>query len=262
MTAIKLLCNFLLVNTSLYCSAQWHLLKRISLDERPFSYATDSYDHFYLGFEDGSLLTFNHRGEEVANYSHANQSPVTSVDPQFQLKTFLFYRDNQQITILDRFSTNPKTYLLEDLADSFVSMACPTVDGTFWVAENNPFKIKRIDPVRKTTIIESQPVIGSEIRFMKTYQNSLIISDEIGLHFLDQYGSLLLSIPLNTKGFTVINDHILSLSDSAIQWIDVFTGEIGQTIETPVPEIKGVLFSHGNYIFAMENEILLYQLEK
>ena len=88
--------------------AQWRLTGKIELPQTPSSCATDVGGNLYVGYQDGSLVKYNSQGEELLNFSLSNQSPISLIEPQFQLKTFLFYFDNQVITILDRFNALPK----------------------------------------------------------------------------------------------------------------------------------------------------------
>ena len=135
------------------------------------------------------MLKFNAEGVQISNYSLPNQSAITLIEAQNSLKTFLFYFDNQQIITLDRFNTIPKIYDLSDYEVNLGLSACPSPDENFWVIENNPMRIKKIDPLRKTTILEVQTNLGDSIRFMRAYKNLLIVLSEQALHVFDQFGS-------------------------------------------------------------------------
>lgn len=255
----KLLFFILTISLSAFSFGQWRLLKEIELSRKPIAYASDSQGSIYLGFQDGSLVKYDSLGRELLNYSLSNQSPISLIEPQFQLRTFLFYFDNQVITVLDRFNTVPKNYPVRDFTNEIVSLACPSPDGNIWMVENNPLTLKRIDPLRKNLILETQPPIGSEIRFMKAYQNILLILDQNSLHILDQFGSILFRIDVRSEYFTIENDKVYLLSNHQILEIDPFKGEILSRIGSPVKDSDLLLKSDRRHIYIKGKNLLLYQ---
>ena len=131
----------------LYINGQgWEEVRSVDLTQNPSSYTVDYQGNFFLGFEDGKLLKYSPEGEVLENFSLSNYSSITSIDVQNNLKPFLFYFDNQRITILDRFSSVPKNYLLSDLGLEIGMAACPAPDGDFWIIEeitSNNLSVRR-----------------------------------------------------------------------------------------------------------------------
>ena len=91
--ARKLFYGLFTISLSLNCFGQWYLTDEIELPKKPEMVATDNQNSLYIGYPDGSLIKYNSQGQELLNYSLSNQSPITLIEPQFQLKTFLFYFD-------------------------------------------------------------------------------------------------------------------------------------------------------------------------
>lgn len=239
--------------------AQWELTSKIDLPQAPSSYATDVGGNLYIGYPDGSLVKYNLQGEELLNFSLSNQSPISLIEPQFQLKTFLFYFDNQVITILDRFNALPKHYPVREYTNNIVSMACPAPDGTFWMVENNPSVLKRVDPIRLSTILETQPSLGSEIRQMKAYQNFLLILDEVGLHLFDQFGSQIFEINRDISSFVIKNDHLLCLSDAEVMEIDLSEGRVIATRKAPQQAVDAYLPNGNTSFFFQGSTLFIYE---
>lgn len=192
---------FLALNTS---AQEWDLTATKNINQQPVSQAVDFQGNIYLGFADGRLSKYGPDGEFLQNFSLSNNSAISLIDAQNNLKPFLFYFDNQTITILDRFSTIPKIYHLADFGVEFGMMACPAPDGDIWVIENNPQRLNKVNLLRKSTVIEAQISLGNTIRMMQAYQNFLFVGDEKGIHFFDQFGGFVRSIEIED----LLNFHI------------------------------------------------------
>ena len=261
--ARKLLFCALAISIYSDVAGQWEKVKTVDLDKNYASYAIDGQANIYVGFDDGSLVKYGPTGNEILNYSLSNQSPPSLIEPQFQLKTFVFYFDNQFITILDRFKTVPKTYPMREFTDGIVSMACPSPDGNMWIAENNPLVLKKVDLIRKNLILETQPKLGNKIKFMKAYQNILLVLDENGLSIFDQFGGLMHQFRLNANHFTVDKELVYIFDFRNVKVIDPFSGRI--VTESAIPsDIKpdDIVCTSSRIISFQENMMTVYQSSK
>ncbi len=256
----KLLCFSLILSLSFGLFGQWKKVREVSLDQYPSSFACDGNGNLYIGYNDGNLIKYNTEGEELINYALPNLSSISLIEPQFQLKTFLFYYDIQQITLLDRFNSVPKNYFIRDFNVGFASMACPSADGTFWLIENNPTLLRRFKPNKKTIIQETQPKLGEEIRLMRSLQNILLIVDEKGLHIFDQFGTILFFYESSDIYHIGISDNYIyfSAKDHLIK-MDPFSGEIIRTFQSPVKETRGVIYTKDTYLILSDKKIHYYQ---
>ena len=254
----KLLFYILVISIPLFGAGQWKLIREVELSKKPHVLTNDNQGNIYIGFQDGSLVKYNSQGKETLNYSLSNQSQITLIEPQFQLKTFLFYFDNQLITILDRFKGVPKNYPIRDYTPGIVSMACPAPDGTIWLVENNPSILKRIDPNTKNIIVETQPILNG-IRFMKAYQNILLILDENGLLIFDQFGGSLSYLEVHSYHLTVEKDIVYLLSGNEILTINPFAGEILSQTAKPEIETNQMIFLNDCVSFIQGSTLKQYQ---
>lgn len=225
----------------------------------PISYSVDIQDNIYIGLEDGTMLRFDSKGDQTLSYSLPNQSSITLIEAQNTLKTFLFYADNQQIITLDRFSTVPKIYDLAEYGVSFGLMACPSPDENFWVVENNPMRLKKIDPLRKINILEIQTNLGDSIKFMKSYKNLLLVLGNEEMHILDQFGSTLKRLSLDASYFQIVDNHLVLISRGQLLTVDPFSGEEVKKEIPPFQEVLNVLKTHQRTFFIKENSILVYE---
>ncbi len=183
---------------------EWTSERVVTLDQAPSAYSIDTDATIYLGFPSGRLEKYTHTGELSPVYSSPNQSAITLIEAQNNRKVFLFYRDIQQITILDRFSALPKNYSLIDLDVYFATMACPAPDGTFWAIENNPPRLKKIDPLRKATLLEVQHSLNDSVFFMRAFQNIVLVATASGITLFDQFGSFASSMDIGKTTYIQI----------------------------------------------------------
>lgn len=243
-------------------SQEWKSEKTVNLSQQPTAYSIDINGSMYFGFKDGSMVKYDHMGTELVNYSLSNYSSISLIEPQNSLKLFLFYYDNQQISLLDRFSTVPKKYWLKDFGIDLAVIACPTPDGSFWVVENNPIRLKKIDVLRQATLLEIQTNLGNQIKAMRVYQNLLIVSDEKGLHVFDQYGSALYTInQLTPNYFQFQNGDIICYNKGTLYTIELSSGKIMKEITTPINEASGAFIYNDTLIFIQKKRLEYYSLE-
>ncbi|MEM0938671.1 MAG: hypothetical protein AAGI25_02645 [Bacteroidota bacterium] len=261
--AKKLFFLVLVYNISFNLPAQWKVIREVMLDQTPTAFSADINANIYIGYDDGSLVKYDDHGEELTNYALPNLSEISLIDPQFQLKTFLFYYDIQQITILDRLNSVPKNYSVKDLGTGLVNMACPAPDGTIWLIENNPMLLKRIDLNRKTLIQETQPSLGKDIRAMRTFQNILLIVDESGLHILDQFGSTLFFYKgAGISSMSIWKNSVYLEHSNKIIKINLFDERVISTLESPMKNIYRFIYVNKTYLFLMRNKLIYYQRTK
>ncbi len=231
---LKLLKVSLLLTPFWSHSQNWQKISEISLAQSPTAYTADFQGNLYLGFADGKLTRYDAKGSILENFSLSNNSSISLIDVQNNLKPFLFYFDNQQITILDRFSSVPKNYLLSDLGLEIGLMTCPAPDGDFWILENNPQRLKKVDPLLKVTVLEVQISIGDKIKRMQAYQNVLVIGDESGIRIFDQFGGTVNHLQKeDLLDFQILKGRLYAFTPDYITEIDLFDGTVLEEINNP-----------------------------
>ncbi len=259
----KLLSKFLTLSLLLLPflgkSQEWEPFKEIKLRKSPTAYTVDFQGNFYLGFIDGSLIKYDVRSAKQENFSLPNTSSISLIDVQNNLKPFIFYFDIQQIIILDRFSTVPKLYPLSEFNVQIVAMTCPAPDGDFWVVENNPLRLKKINPLRKNALLEVQVSLGDSIQKMQAYQNLLIICDENGIHAFDQFGSFLYKVvQKGLTNFQFDNGYLLAFTKDSYLKIDPFKGQL--ISDNALPRInQGAFFIHNKLGTIKKDVVTIYK---
>ncbi|MEP2948633.1 MAG: hypothetical protein ABJO91_01395 [Ekhidna sp.] len=232
----------------------------MKLNSQPVAFSTDIQGNFYLGFQDGRLMKFDPNGIRLENFALSNKSEITLVDVQNNLKPFLFYFDNQQITILDRFSSVPKNYHIGDFGLGLVSIACPAPDGDFWILGNNPQRLLKVNTLRKSIVLEVQVSLGDTVKQMQTYQNLLLIGDEDGLKIFDQFGAIIHTINIEAlTNFQVINEEIYVYSSEWIYIINPFKGNIISKLSMPDIQSSAMLKIKNDFITIQSKKVIFFQ---
>ncbi|WP_350077441.1 hypothetical protein [Imperialibacter sp.] len=156
--------------------------------------SVDRRGDFYLAFKNGTVAKYDTTGRQIVNYSPKRLGQVTLVDPWNPLKTFLFYEEFQSIVILDRFMSPTTEYDLTGKSQSFIRLACPSQDNSFWLVDESYNGLIKFDPIDQT--IQSKipfnasiPIDG-KILFIREYQNVLFASlDSGGIIYFDNLGN-------------------------------------------------------------------------
>ena len=260
MRRLKLLkANFLLLLPSLLFGQDWEVIKEPTLKSAPTAYSADFQGNLYIGFNDGGLSKFSPEGDFIENYALFNASSVTLIDVQNNLKPFLFYADNQEIKILDRFATVPKVYPLSEFGIQFGMMACPAPDGDIWVAENNPQRLKKINPNRKSTLLEIQVMLGDSSQKMQAYQNFLFISTPDEVHVFDQFGGKLYSLKVSEcNGFQIFENTLMIYNAKSVFEVQPTNGEILDEYSAP-PRLNGLVKTRKGFFGIQKNKLLQFK---
>lgn len=254
--------NILAILSIVSYAQNWQEIHSIELKDKPSTSSMDFQGNLYLGFDDGTLSKYDPSGGFLENFSLSNNSSISLIDVQNNLRPFLFYFDIQQITILDRFSSIPKNYLLQDLGLDIGMMACPSPDGDFWTLENNPQRLKKVDPLNQIHVLEVQISIGDSIQRMQAYQNILVISDENGLNIFDQFGGLIQTLKVeNFINFHIESNRLYAFTRTKILTIDPFKGTVLETIDKPI-NTKEMLKSKSGFLSISNKMLIYYKLDK
>lgn len=235
-------------------------IRQTQLSQPPTAYSFDTQYNIFLGFINGTLQKIPSIGNSTPKpFSLPNQSSITLVEAQNNRKIFLFYRDIQQILILDRFSTVPKKYDVLTYGIDFAESACISPDGTFWIAENNPQRLKKIDPLRNSIIHEVQHNLGDSIAIMRTFGNLLLIADENGLQILDQFGNLNGTIKLKAISyFQILNNLIYVTYPKGLVKIDPYKSTIIEELDNDVFQNKKAILKLNNEFAVIDDEKISY----
>ncbi|MEQ9405232.1 MAG: hypothetical protein RIM99_16715 [Cyclobacteriaceae bacterium] len=260
---MKLLLSLLILSTffqNTLSAQEWSVLSNIKFNTPSTSYSIDSENNLYIGFGDGRLSRFSSKNEKLPDFSLPNQSAITLVEAQNNRKIFLFQKDIQKISILDRFSTIAQQYFLSEFGIGYAIATCPTPDNGIWITETNPSRLKKIDLLRKNVLLEVQHSLGDSITFMKAIQNLLLVSDENGVHVFDQFGSPVISIEAGKINYVqFLKNEIIASRDSDFLYINPSDGSIRKEVPFPGGSAECFIDLGGKIAVIKKKQVTFYE---
>lgn len=243
-------------------SQSWTLIRSTDLSDPVSSFSIDSDSYLYIGSEYGDLTTFDSLAIETKHYSEIANSSLTLIESWNRLKLFLFYRDLQKISILDRFSTTPADYNLSDFGVQYAWLAAPGIDNSIWMLSTDYNELKKYDLQTRQLLLSTplqQPL--SHASHLRAYQNLVIISDrKKGIFCFDQFGNLLYHHRVEgIEHFQISEGKLLFLHSSLVTLMDPFQPSEAETMKAPEGAFRGVLNSGKYYHFIKKSKIVVYR---
>lgn len=205
---------------------------------------TDNLGNCYVLNKD-QITKFNAKGDSLSTQSYKWLGWISSMDASNGLRLLLFYRDLNQIAILDNtLSIQGEPVKLEKLGLQFARLVCQSPNNnSLWFYDTNEFSLKRFDHnfklIRNSGNITQ--VTGQDLdpNFMTEYNNMLYLNNpESGILVFDQFGTYFKTIPV--KGldyFQVVDNFIFYLSGDQLMRYDMLSFE-QREILLPIKKIK------------------------
>lgn len=245
-----------------FCFAQeWKLVRSIESTETISAASIDPDGQVYLGTEPGRLQRLEPSSDTGESFSDAGNSEVTLIEAWNRFKVFLFFRDQQKIIFLDRFSTKPISYELSAFNINYAWLTTPGVDNSIWIVSTNYNELRKYNlQTRQQLMSAPLDVDISEITHIRAYQNLLIISDKLqGLLIFDQYGNLLKQeeIP-GIEYFQIDAGKLVFLAQDNVHILDPFDTSEHQKIKAPEGAFTKVIVSGNDHYFIARAKILIY----
>lgn len=228
----------------------------------------DPYSNFYIADDRGNVFKFDSVGRQVLQFSPPKKANVTILEAWRTVNIFLFYRDLQEYTILDRFlttSTPNSTFRgqndLDEKRIGFARIANLSSDNNLWVFDDEDFSLKKLN-TRTNQVVMHTPLNlildpqFYELTYMREYQNLLFINDKnSGLLVFDNLGNYKTKIPHEgVVYFNFLGNNLYFISNDHLVTFDIYTAR-QQSI--PLPQNKKYQYAlMGNekiYLFSSDH---------
>lgn len=256
--------SFFLFSISGYAQQEWGLVKTIPIEEQVSSFSIDPEGRIYLGSRFGNLQRLKPNGEKDEYFSGIANSEISFIEAWNKFKVFLFFRDLQKFSLLDRFNTTPIEYDLSAFNIEYAWLAAPGIDNSIWILSTDFNELRKYNIQTKQLIFNTPLSIDvNQATHIRAYQNLLIISDESkGFYIFDLFGNLLRTI--EAKGiryFQILDGKIIYLQNEEVKSLDPFNLITAKQIKAPKGAFEGVLISGENYFFIKGSEIKIYRMK-
>ena len=241
-------------------------IKTFELTAAPQSISIDRQGNFYIATRRGEIDKYDIDGNLTHQFSPQKRGNATLVEAWQGPSVFLYYKDFQEFTILDRFLSNSQQYPLPEDLSSFSSLATISGDGNLWLIDAQNLSLKKIDSPSNQVIIDNPFNFNSNsdtysFSHIREYQNQLFISDpNQGVMVFDLFGNFseLINLP-GIEYFNFVNDELIYLREQKAVLINVYNKQ-KREIELPDLSYKYILMENSVLICVTESTVDLFQL--
>lgn len=196
----------------------------------PVVVTLDSDQNIYLGYANGSIIKRDRSGKILQQISPDVPGFPSELVAVQSLRIFVFYKEQQQFLLFDRFLTPTKSYDLSAFAIGFTELASLASDNNLWIFDQDDFSLKKID-LRFNDVLVSLPldlVLDPDtytLRSITEYQNQVYIHDEnLGIIVFDNLGNFKEVWEMQQISNPRFRDkEIYFLDGSDIVFIDLYT---------------------------------------
>ncbi|HSI90933.1 MAG TPA: hypothetical protein VK927_07430 [Adhaeribacter sp.] len=235
---------------------------------QPAAFSIDRLSNIYLSDRKNNLYQFNGAGQLINTYSPPRTGRIGSIEAWNAMKVMLFYDDQQQITLLDRFMHNIATIRLRDITNGLIKVATTSADEKLWLFNESEFSLLKYDP-RIAEVSSTTPLNltinrkQSDIQFIREYQNMVYLVDKsTGIYVFDNLGNYKKTIPfpgLSYVGFR--DDEMYFLTGNELHFFNLYNFK-ERVLEVPVaPNYKQALVGESMIYLLSDSGLDLYVYE-
>lgn len=242
----------------------WKLIKDVTTDQPITATSVDSKGMYYIGTANGSIIRYSQHGEEDEYFSEVNNSAVTSIQTWNQFKVFNFFRDQQSVAVLDRFTTTPKLLDLRSMNLNFAWQFSPGVDHSFWALSTEFRELLKYDDQNLNVlfrIVLPEKVKIESATCLLAFKNLLLLTDEKhGLYVFDQFGKLQGQLPLSgIKDLQIHGELLVTVANNDMISIDPFQLRVVSKEKAPEGAFWSVVIIGDRYIFFSDRTSSIYK---
>jgi hypothetical protein len=246
---------------------QLSLLREIKI-KPPVSISTDRHHHIFTGDQQGNVHKYDSTGKLLHVFSPQRIASVSLVEAWPTMQIFLFYRDLQAYTFLNRFLTdNRQSASFHPDNIGFARVATIASDDHIWIFDEVDFSLKKLNPLSQqlSMHVPLGLILASSdynINYMREYQNMLFLNDtNSGILVFDNFGNYRKKLPF--PGLTHFGFHeneLYFLEKNTIHFFNLYT-LTRRSIPLPANQnFEFVLVFPAQVVLFTRNSIYIYQL--
>jgi hypothetical protein len=233
-------------------------IKENNLNATVTAISGDKYGNFYIGDSQGNIAQYDSTGKQKLIYSPPQIAAVSRVEAIQSVRIFVFYKDLQRYTILNRFLQVIESYDVNADLIGFASVVAPASDNTIWVFDNQDFSLKKYNPqtvqITQKIFLNALPeTISAEITQITEYQNKLYLTvKNTNVIVLDILGNYLEDIQVTQEiGFEA--DELYYLEGNNLIIENLYEAEMGK-INLPQSQTWKRAWKQGNKYWLLSDK--------
>lgn len=195
-------------------------IKKVRIKE-PVQVSADRYGNIFIADKNGTISKYKNNGDSITAYSPAIRANITLLEAWATLETAVFYQENQELVIFDRFLTFKQSIKIDDTMAGFARLATLAADGNIWIFDEVDFSLKKYNTRTKTIILHTPCDLLFQkkeynLLFIKELNNLVYLVDKNnGVFLFDNFGNYKKSIYIaDAKAIFIANDYIYALQNN------------------------------------------------
>ncbi len=195
-------------------------IKKVRIKE-PVQVSADRYGNIFIADKNGTISKYKNNGDSITAYSPAIRANITLLEAWATLETAVFYQENQELVIFDRFLTFKQSIKIDDTMAGFARLATLAADGNIWIFDEVDFSLKKYNTRTKTVILHTPCDLLFQkkeynLLFIKELNNLVYLVDKNnGIFLFDNFGNYKKNIYIaDAKSVFIANDYIYALQNN------------------------------------------------
>jgi len=265
MKIYSLLVVLLLIEFSVQAQ-NWEVEKSHNISNKITSVDSDNKGVLYVGTNLGKVFQFDFKLNLKTTFSLVNNSSVTYISAWNPLRIFIFYRENQQFSFIERFNSNPIIYDISYPEASYIMNMAPAQDHSFWAIETGNFNLIKLNESTTQVLLNipvaTQSAIEQPIK-IETYDGNLYFLSEKGdLFIFDRFGNEINNIKgMKMIDFNLFQNKLYFITEN--QLISVPFNQLNKSkpLEIDLPKKDYKMFEvlqNSLFMFCSENRLDVY----
>ncbi len=246
-------------------------IKKIRIKE-PVQVSADRYGNIFIADKNGAITKYKNNGDSITAYSPAIRANITLLEAWAMLETAVFYQENQELVIFDRFLTLKQSIKIDDTMAGFARLATLAADGNIWIFDEVDFSLKKYNTRTKTIILHTPCDLLFQkkeynLLFIKELNNLVYLVDKNnGVFLFDNFGNYKKSIYIaDANAVFIANDYIYALQKDNKISVNYVYNNINNIItqyNTPIAQnYELVAVSDNNLLLFTKNEMYIFKMK-
>ena len=168
----------------------------------PSLLAVDNLDNIYKVFEN-RITKFRFENDSIASFFDFNNGNISSIDVKNPLQIMVFYKELQEIILLDNSLTELSKITLNSNENSWIDLACVSNrDNSFWLFSSESQTLNKVDKSLKTINLTKNigQLLSKKINPVQLIENNnsvYLLDKNKSVLVFDLYGNYVKNIPLS-----------------------------------------------------------------
>lgn len=236
-------------------------IKKVEITQ-PVSVSIDRYNHIFTSDQQGNVYKYDSTANILQVYSSQKVAGVPMIEAWPTIQIFIFYRDLQRFTFLNRFLTEPQQSAGFDPGKiGFGRAATIASDDQLWIFDESDFSLKKLNPVTQQLSLHVPlglilTAANYNINHMREYQNLLFVNDiNSGILIFDNFGNYKKKLPFTeVRYFSFYGNELYVIDKNTLHFFDLYTLS-RRSIALPA----GINF---DYALVFDTQIVLFSKNK